>query len=201
MENVSLAFVSIYLSGIWTSLPEKGMERLNMKDYICFMKYILDCYRKQPGFFALSILLLSLILITSCNPKAGAVAEENTAIAADTLPGDFVTFYDRFHQDSAFQMDHIMFPLEGLPNSSGDNDTLTSDRFFWQKANWKLHKPFTDPGQHFTQWYEVPNDRVIEHWIQMNGTNLYMKRRFAKLEDGWYLIYYQGLRPTNRESE
>lgn len=142
-----------------------------------------------------------VILLPSCNQKPGAVAEDNTAIAADTLPGDFVTFYDRFHQDSAFQMDHIMFPLEGLPNSSGDNDTLTSDRFFWQKANWKLHKPFTDPGQHFTQWYEVPNDRIIEHWIQMNGTNLYMKRRFAKLEDGWYLIYYQGLRPTIRESE
>jgi hypothetical protein len=117
----------------------------------------------------------------------------------DTLPDDFVAFFDRFHTDSAYQMEHIMFPLEGLPTSTGDGDTLTTTRYFWQKADWKIHHRFTDPGHDFEQWYEVLNDRVIEHWIQMKGTNLYMKRRFAKLADGWHLIYYQGLRPTNRE--
>jgi len=146
------------------------------------------------------LLLLSPLLTEGCNPKAdvsttGAEGQK----AVDTLPDDFVAFFDRFHTDSAYQMAHIMFPLEGLPTSTGDGDTLTTTRYYWQKADWKIHRRFTDPGHDFEQWYEVLNDRVIEHWILMKGTNLHMKRRFAKLEDGWYLIYYQGLRPTNRE--
>jgi len=96
-------------------------------------------------------------------------------------------------------MEHIIFPLEGLPPSTGDGDSTTAQRYYWQKAEWKQHNQFTDPGGNFEHWYEVLNDRVIEHWIQMKGTNLYMKRRFAKLDDGWYLIYYRGLRPMDRE--
>lgn len=136
----------------------------------------------------------------SCQSKSASTeAETSTETEGDTLPKEFVTFYDRFHLDSAFQMEHIVFPLEGLPNSAGDGDTLSGERFFWQKADWKRHRPFTDPSNNFTQWFEILNDRVIEHWIQMNGTNLYMKRRFAKLGDDWFLIYYQGMRPMNRE--
>ena len=140
------------------------------------------------------------MLTESCNPKANtSTTETEGQKAVDTLPDDFVAFFDRFHTDSAYQMAHIMFPLEGLPATTGDGDTLTITRYFWQKGDWKIHHRFTDPGHDFEQWYEVLNDRVIEHWILMKGTNLHMKRRFAKLEDGWYLIYYQGLRPTNRE--
>ena len=164
------------------------------------MKSTTECYRKWLGLAAFSLLLLSPLLTEGCNPKAdvsttGAEGQK----AVDTLPDDFVAFFDRFHTDSAYQMAHIMFPLEGLPTSTGDGDTLTTTRYYWPKADWKIHRRFTDPGHDFEQWYEVLNDRVIEHWILMKGTNLHMKRRFAKLEDGWYLIYYQGLRPTNRE--
>ncbi len=96
-------------------------------------------------------------------------------------------------------MEHIIFPLEGLPNSTGDGDTLSTTRYFWQKAAWKKHNRFTDSGQNFEHWYEVLDERIIEHWIHMKGTNLYMRRRFANLDDGWYLIYYQGMRPMKNE--
>jgi hypothetical protein len=146
------------------------------------------------------MILISPLLIESCNSRGGSESNDRVATkAVDTLPDDFVAFFDRFSTDSAYQMEHIIFPLEGLPTSTGDGDTLTTTRYFWQKADLKIHNRFTDPGHDFEQWYEVLNDRVIEHWIQMKGTNLCMKRRFARLEDGWYLIYYQGLRPTNRE--
>jgi hypothetical protein len=149
----------------------------------------------------LSALLLLPFLLDSCTSGGGTAVknEEPVTVAADTLPADFITFFNLFHEDSAYQMEHILFPLEGLPTSTGDGDTLSTTRFFWQKADWKKHNHFTDPGRDFEQWYEILNDRVIEHWIRMNGTNLCMKRRFAKLDDGWYLIYYQGLRPTTKE--
>ena len=148
----------------------------------------------------LSALALSTLLAEGCNTKTGSTTtKEPETVSADTLPGDFSTFFDRFHEDSIYQVEHIMFPLEGLPASTGDGDTLTSNRYFWQKADWKIHRHINDPGHNFDNWFEVMDTRVIEHWIQMKGTNLYMRRRFAKLDDGWYLIYYQGLRPVNRE--
>lgn len=143
----------------------------------------------------LSFLLL-LTLGESCKPKDDASAHHALdESAVDTLPQDFVTFFNRFHEDSTYQIEHIIFPLEGLPNSTGDGDTLSGTRYFWQKSAWKKHNHFTDPGQNFEHWYEVINERIIEHWINMKGTNLHMRRRFAKLDDGWYLIYYQGMSP------
>lgn len=119
----------------------------------------------------------------------------------DTLPNDFVIFFNRFHEDTAYQMKHITFPLAGMPPTSGTRDTILQERFFWQRDNWTKHKHFNDPGGDFDNWYLVLNDRIIEHWIQLKGTNMYMKRRFAKLDDDWYLIYYQGLRPGQAPAE
>ena len=145
-------------------------------------------------------LIILLCLAGSCkNNKDSQTEETTTESPSDTLPGEFVRFYDQFHGDSAFQMDHITFPLEGLPVATDENDTLVAERFFWQRADWKIHNHFTDPGQNFEQWFVVVNDRVIEHWIKLKGTNLQMRRRFAQLGDGWYLIYYQGLRPVATE--
>jgi len=124
-----------------------------------------------------------------------------TDSAVDTLPYDFVYFFDRFHADSAYQKEHIIFPLEGLPNSNGDTLANSSERYFWQREKWQLHRPFTDPSQQFEQWFEILGDRVIEHWIWMKGTNLFLERRFAKLNDGWYLIYYAGMRPNSKKLE
>jgi hypothetical protein len=132
--------------------------------------------------------------------KQGEASPAASAIQ-DTLPQDFVTFFDRFHADTAFQIAHINFPLEGLPNSAGDTLANSSERYFWQRDKWQFHRPFTDPSHQFEQWYELLNNRVIEHWIWMKGTNLFLQRRFAKLDDEWYLIYYAGMRPRTEKLE
>ena len=144
-------------------------------------------------------MMLSLLL---SNCKRGPVetkdeTEEMTSDTAmiDTLPAEFVEFYDRFHTDSQFQMDHIVFPLEGLPNSGAEPDTVMPERYFWQREDWKLHNHFTDPSGQFEHWFIVKDPRIIEHWVSMKGTNLKMLRRFAKLDDDWHLIYYIGMRP------
>jgi len=124
-----------------------------------------------------------------------APTEETTPPDAE-LPADFVAFFDRFHSDSAFQVDHIIFPLEGLP-ATLDVDTLPAgERYFWQRSDWRLHRPFADPSGEFENWFEKKDDRIIEHWIHMKGTAMYLYRRFAKLDNDWFLIYYQDMRPT-----
>lgn len=139
-------------------------------------------------------------LLEGCRNKSADTADNTVEeTAPDTLPGDFVAFFNRFHSDSQFQMDHIIFPLEGLPPASGDEDTIMTDRYFWSRDDWKIHHHFTDPSNQFEHWYEVLDTRIIEHWIQMKGTNLVMRRRFARLDDDWFLIYYSALRPVKME--
>lgn len=156
-----------------------------------------ECFLKLHGWVALSILFSSIMTTTGCQSREASPASPPPDVPVDTLPVDFVIFYRLFHDDSAYQMDHIIFPLEGMPNSLGDDDTLTTTRYFWQKKDWKKHNRFVDPGGDFDQWFEVFDDRFIEHWVNMKGTNMYMRRRFAKMDDEWFLIYYQGMQPLN----
>jgi len=171
-----------------------------MKDYICNMNSIIACYRKWCGCFAWSLLLFPFIIDQGCKSShREAPAQTESTPVLDTLPDDFLYFFERFHADSAYQIAHINFPLEGLPNSNGDTLANSSVRYFWQKDQWHIHRPFKDPSHNFDQWFEILNDRVIEHWIRMNGTNLFMHRRFAKLDEDWHLIYYAGMRPNSEK--
>ncbi len=141
-------------------------------------------------------------MASSCGqPKQPASETTIEESEVDTLPADFVQFFNRFHEDTAYQMAHITFPLAGMPPTKGTGDTIMQERFFWQRDTWTKHKHFNDPGGDFDHWYLVLNERIIEHWIQLKGTNMYMKRRFAKLDDDWYLIFYQGLRPGQPPAE
>jgi hypothetical protein len=75
------------------------------------MTYIIEYFRKQRGCFAFSALLLILLLHQGCKPKATVTENEPSEEAVpDTLPDDFVEFYDKFHTDSAYQLEHIIFP-------------------------------------------------------------------------------------------
>jgi hypothetical protein len=55
-----------------------------------------------------------------------------------------------------------------------------------------------NPHQQFDHWFGVLNPRIIEHWIHTKGTNLYLHRRFAHLDNEWFLIYYAGMRPLSQ---
>lgn len=132
--------------------------------------------------------------LPACKPDPPP-ADRSEGTTAE-LPADFVQFFDQFHADSAFQLNHIIFPLEGKP-ATLDADTLpTGERYYWQRSEWRLHRPFADPSGEFENWFEKKDDRIIEHWIHMKGTAMYLYRRFAKLDDNWFLIYYQDMRPT-----
>jgi hypothetical protein len=143
------------------------------------------------------VICLSWILLSGCKPNRTVDPTETDVEQRDTLPDDFIAFYDRFHTDSAFQLAHITFPLEGMPNSLEEIDSTQTTRYFWQKENWMHHHLFSNPD-HYAQWFEISNPRIIEHWVHTKGTNLYLQRRFAQLSDGWYLIYYAGMRPRDR---
>lgn len=123
--------------------------------------------------------------------KDSGASEE---LAAE-LPAEFVQFYHAFHQDSTFQVEHIVFPLEGIP-AMADSLTLARDKYRWPKAGWKIHKPLDPERGDFRRKFFMMDDQLIIETISQAESQFAMQRRFAKLGDDWFLIYYAGMNPV-----
>ncbi|MEL7120376.1 MAG: hypothetical protein AAFO07_13075 [Bacteroidota bacterium] len=103
----------------------------------------------------------------------------------------FLEFYDQFHQDTAFQMAHIDFPLEGLP-SGADSLFASNEKFYWQKEDWEFHQKIEFEYSEFTQNLQFFSEDLLVEKIVHNTGSYGMMRRFAKYDGEWYLIYYAG---------
>lgn len=131
-----------------------------------------------------------MVLIWSCNtgPSHQQKVETNPQ-ESTSLPADFLEFYERFHQDTTYQLDHIVWPLAGRP---GALDTLSLDEngsFFWEKDKWTIHKPFNHDAQ-FDREFEVLGSNLVNEISTHQEHGVTMLRRFAKTSGGWNLIYY-----------
>lgn len=116
------------------------------------------------------------------------VQEVNTS--ENTLPDDFHTFYDQFHTDSLYQLDHVVFPLSGVVQEGDTILTIVEKQ--WLKKDWKMHKPFDTHGGTFERTF-TNSDGIITETIVGNGGMFSLEKRYSKLAGEWHLIYYQGL--------
>jgi len=122
-----------------------------------------------------------------------APAFQNTEISqqdSERLPEDFEAFYLKFHGDSLYQLDHIIFPLRGLPTNA-DSLTVTTGNFQWQKEGWNLHQPFNSNKGAYTREFLNLGDVITEEIYTKDGFG--MQRRFMKTDDDWFLIYYSAM--------
>ena len=127
-----------------------------------------------------SILLLAILTaITSCkeNVKEESIIKSEDVLTVD-IPSDFVTFYNKFHSDSIYQMNHIVFPL------AGKNEGVK-----WQKENWKLHKPFNDQNGAYQRTFDNFSGLIIETIVEKTGA-LKIVKSYNKTDDDYNLIYY-----------
>lgn len=109
------------------------------------------------------------------------------------IPADFLVFYTQFHSDSSFQMSHIDFPLEGLPEYA-DSTILAEGNFKWQEENWEMHKNLDARKEDFAKNLTVVSDGLIFEFIPTGGEKkLWIERRFLKSNGDWRMIYYSGL--------
>ena len=142
------------------------------------MKYYFVCF-----------CLLCLIFSCKTEPKA-----------SDEGLQDFPAFYERFHSDSTFQLDRITFPLQGLPERA-DSTILARNNFRWSKESWKIQKPFDLSNSEFEQEFLPLSDDLIIEKLSHKKWGLAITRRFARLDDGWHLIYYSGLNKMGSDEE
>lgn len=141
------------------------------------------------------LLLLGITLIT-----LGACQLSNTdqqvakepAVADDIDLRDFYAFYKQFHNDSLFQIEHIVFPLEGLPNKA-DSLTIARGNFRWQKEDWIMHRPVDYEMSDFRRQLIPLSEELVTERIVHESGQYGMIRRFSKIAGDWYLIYYAGV--------
>ena len=150
----------------------------------------------QKNIFKFLALFLTLIIVffflRKFQNKANNLSEiqvEDIAYEA-TLPEDFHKFYDKFHTDSIFQLERTVFPLKGMAKAS--DSTMVAEEIMWQKVNWKRHKPFNDQNGTFERVFTNIGG-IISEQISANKGLFSLEKRYAKLNGGWHLIYYQEL--------
>lgn len=131
----------------------------------------------------INLLLLLLALGCGWGCQSGPAADDT----------DFETFYQRFLTDSVYQIEHITFPLEGIPSNAGQEVDPTGYRY--SKAEWRMHRPFDPAETGFRSTFTTLGDDLVIEQIRHESGDYGMMRRFARLEDGWHLIYYAGLNP------
>src|SRR5690349_10889955 len=107
-------------------------------DIYCFLSLLMQ---KIVGWLIFSLLLISCSNESRRNNKAGTSDEP------------FQEFYDRFHEDSLFQLARIVFPLAGFDNerhlATPDKDSITvlggeNVNVYWQKKGWNMQRILFD---------------------------------------------------------
>lgn len=130
------------------------------------------------------VAMLGVLTLYSCKNKESVEQELYTEI-----PEDFIPFYEQFHNDTLFQVEHIQFPLEGIPSLSEDTN-LEGFTFWWERDGWKYHKPFNSQDNTFTRSFSNFAG-IITETIKDGSGQFTMMRRFTKIGDEWKLIYYK----------
>lgn len=132
---------------------------------------------------------LSLLTITSCK---NTNSDEEVSIQTKdfkSLPSDFQEFYIKFHTDTSFQYTHVSFPMQGhIIHKHPEGDTIES--VTWTKKNWIIHERFDTGNKAFKQDFQLVSDNAIFESITGLEGMFRIEKRYAKLSDGWNLIYY-----------
>lgn len=142
------------------------------------------------------LLLFSIALcsLSACNTSTSS--GEADAQARLELPPGFQEFYDTFHSDSLYQIRHIQWPLQGVKTSEQDTNVING-RYYHRPENWRMHRPIgTNSG--FARRISPLGDDLVEEVFADEKGDFGMKRRFAKFDGEWYLIYYSGMKHIAR---
>lgn len=136
------------------------------------------------------LLFLLAVVYTACRPGQPQVEQAQAEEEVDL--NEFYNFYQSFHIDSAYQMDHIIFPLQGLP-SNADSITIARNNFHWEREDWILHQPVDFETSEFRREILPLSEEIVLEKIVHRSGQTGMLRRFAKIGDDWYLIYFADL--------
>jgi hypothetical protein len=137
-----------------------------------------------------------LAFLAACKGKSGSGTPELTTVNVSEggkLPGGFDAFYKQFHQDSAYQMAHIEWPLRGETDEAVDSAQYKRVLKIWQPGEWKIQRMTWNP-QDYEQQFETMGEVLVVEKLRAKSVKYGLERRFSQNDQGqWMLIYYADL--------
>lgn len=121
------------------------------------------------------LIFLCLIFLSACHSSKQSL---------HSSPEAFLPFYERFHQDSLFQVQRVLFPLDGYSIEGG---RITS----WSLEDWAMHKNGLnniDTAVYKTERIEHPGK--IKERIYQPHSGVLIERQFSLVKNKWFLSLY-----------
>lgn len=138
--------------------------------------------------------VLAILVCFSCQNKPGQEKVQVSNAAAGMPPG-FEEFYQRFHEDSLYQIAHIVWPLAGETGVQEDSSRVVIREIEWLPENWRMHRPVDFASNNYRREIEQVGEVMIIERIFTKVGNFGLERRFAKSPaDEWELIFYGDMR-------
>jgi hypothetical protein len=135
-----------------------------------------------------SVLIFLSFLVACKNDQSKKDSDLAGDLTTVQLPEGFLTFLDKFSEDSIYQIGHIIWPATvELAKEDKDEEPYIESL---EAKDWILHKEFDDAGGTYVREFVVFNDIVTEVTQDVNGM-FNMTRRFSKIDGEWMLIYYK----------
>lgn len=122
----------------------------------------------------ISYLFLSLLLI-NCNTKI----EKNTSKFLE----NFDVFYDKFHEDTVFQVSRVKFPIQGKKINGFNNEE-------WNSKNWEiLHTKISAVNTNEFKTNTIRTDSTFIEKCFIPNSGFYTEYRYKLIDGKWHLIY------------
>jgi hypothetical protein len=147
----------------------------------------------QQSLFMQKIIVLIFLgaLWGACNTGGEQASNPTEARPDAQLPAGFADFYEKFHQDSLYQIAHISWPLSGDTGLTSDSTGAQRVAKTWNPAEWRMHRAIDLGSGEFKQTFMPLGDDIVVEKIRYAAAAFGLERRFARRSDGsWELIYY-----------
>lgn len=141
---------------------------------------------------------VAIALLSACKnqPQTGMKPDEVKTTVQ--LPQDFLAFYDKFHHDSLYQLEHVVWPLQGDTSEQVDSTHYKKVPVRWQPGSWHMQRLDYNPNDYLREVQMLGDVLIIEH-IRAKSANYGIERRFAKQpDDEWALIYYSDMQEISK---
>lgn len=130
------------------------------------------------------------ILITACGGNTNELPKDENGNE------NFNAFYQKFYEDSLFQLTRIEFPMMGKDPKGKE------EKFFWTIENWSIQKPIDPDNDSEVERKVINQGDFIQEKLLVSNSFL-VDRYYSLVGNKWYMTYYSGLQsiPSREESQ
>lgn len=121
-----------------------------------------------------------LLFLISCNADIGTSEHQRM------VDSDFNSFFKQFTADSAFQLEHTKFPLEGTYNSYDGQVKWSKSK--WQYMDFELEEVINNIDDSVSV---IENDTLYFLGTYCKECGFSFEMKFEAIENEWMLVYRQ----------